>query len=138
MVAVSKDTKRTMKKIGGIIQIILNVLFYVVAIIAIMRFSTAAYELSYQIFGNVTVQDAPGIDKTVTIQQGDSTVRIASMLEEKGIIVNKYSFLIRAKISISDRHPIMPGDYVLNTSMPYETILEIITRTQAEEDGAEE
>ena len=28
--------------------------------------------------------------------------------------------------------------YVLNTSMPYETILEIITRTQAEEDGAEE
>ena len=138
MIAVSKDTKRTMKKIGGIIQIILNVLFYVVAIIVVMRFSTAAYELSYQIFGNATVQDAPGMDKTVTINQGDSTVKIASMLEEEGIIVNKYSFIIRAKISISDRHPIIPGAYVLNTSMPYETILEIITRTQAEEDGAEE
>lgn len=138
MVAVSKDTKRTMKKIGGIIQIILNVLFYVVAIIVIMRFSTAAYELSYQIFGHVTAQESPGIDKPVTIEQGDSTVKIATMLEEKGLIVNKYSFIIRAKISISDRHPIVPGEYVLNTSMPYETILEIITRTEVREDGVEE
>ncbi len=138
MAAVSKNTKRTMKKLGGVIQIVLNVLFYVVAMIIIMRFSTAAYELSYQIFGNVTVQASPGEDRTVTIESGDSTVEIATMLEQKGIIVNKYSFLVRAKISISSRHPIMPGTYILNTSMPYETILEIITGTQAEEDGAEE
>lgn len=138
MAAVSKDTKRTMKKIGGVIQVILNVLFYIVAIIVVVRFSTAAYELSYQVFGNATVQEAPGRDRTVTINEGDSTVKIAAMLEEKGIIVNKYSFIIRAKISISDRHPIIPGEYVLNTSMSYETILEVITKTQAEENGAEE
>ncbi len=138
MTAVSKDTKRKMKQLGGIIQIILNVLFYVVVIIVIMRFSTAAYELSYQIFGNVTVSKAPGVDKEIIIEQGDSTVRIATMLEEKGLIVNKYSFLIRAKISVSDRHPIIPGTYELNTSMSYETILEIITRAEAKEDGVEE
>ena len=136
--AVSKDTKRKMKQLGGIIQIILNVLFYVVVIIVIMRFSAAAYELSYQVFGNATVSKAPGVDREVTIGQGDSTVRIATMLEEEGVIVNRYSFLIRAKISVSDRYPIMPGTYVLNTSMSYETILEIITRTEAKEDGAEE
>ena len=94
MAAVSKDTKRTMKKIGGVIQVILNVLFYIVAIIVVVRFSTAAYELSYQVFGNATVQEAPGRDRTVTINEGDSTVKIAAMLEEKGIIVNKYSFII--------------------------------------------
>ena len=138
MRAVSKDTKRKMKQLGGIIQIILNVLFYVVAIIIIMRFSAAAYELSYQIFGNVTVAEAPGVDKDIVIEQGDSTLRIATMLEERGVIVNRYSFLIRAKISISDRHPIIPGSYVLNTSMSYETIIEVITRTEAKEDGVEE
>lgn len=138
MTAVSKDTQRKMKQLGGIIQIILNVLFYMVVIIIIMRFSAAAYELSYQIFGNVTVSKAPGVDKEIVIEPGDSTVRIATMLEEKGLIVNKYSFLIRAKISVSDRHPIIPGTYELNTSMSYETILEVITRTEAEEDGVEE
>lgn len=138
MRAVSKDTKRKMKQLGGIIQIILNVLFYVVAIIIIMRFSAAAYELSYQIFGNVTVAETPGVDKDIVIEQGDSTLRIATMLEERGVIVNRYSFLIRAKISISDRHPIIPGSYVLNTSMSYETIIEVITRTEAKEDGVEE
>lgn len=138
MAAVSKNTKRTMRTIGGVIQIILNVLFYVLAIIVIMRFSTAAYELSYQVFGNVTVQEAPGVDKVITIEEGTSTMSIAAMLEEEGLVVNKYSFLIRTKITISDSHPIMPGSYTLNTSMPYETIIEIITGMEVEEDGAEE
>ena len=138
MTAVSKNTKKTMKKIGGILQIILNVLFYVVAIIVIMRFSAAAYELSYQIFGNVTVDSSPGVDKVVTIEPGDSTIKIATKLEEEGLIVNRYSFLIRAKISISSRQPIIPGEYMLNTSMHYEKILEVITGTETKEDGAEE
>ena len=138
MVAVSKNTKRTMKKISGMIQIILNVLFYVVALIIIMRFSTVAYELSYQVFGNVTVESSPGTDKVVTIQPGDSTVKVATMLEEEGLIVNKYSFMIRAKISVDSRHPIIPGSYKLNTSMPYETILERITIAETKEYGAEE
>lgn len=138
MAAVSKNTKRTMKTIGGVIQIMLNVLFYVLVIIAIMRFSIAAYELSYQVFGNVTVQMSPGTDKTVTIGEGDSSMEIASMLEEQGLIVNKYSFLVRERLTVSDRHPIVPGSYTLNTSMPYETIIEIITGMGVEEDGAEE
>lgn len=138
MAAVSKNTKRTMKTISGVIQIMLNVLFYVIVIIAIMRFSIAAYELSYQVFGNVTVQASPGTDKTVTIGEGDSDMEIAAMLEKQGLIVNKYSFLLRAKLTVSDRHPIVPGSYTLNTSMPYETIIEIITGMGLEEDGAEE
>lgn len=138
MAAVSKNTKKTMKKIGGMLQIILNVLFYIVAIIIIMRFSAAAYELSYQIFGNVTVDSSPGVDKVVTIESGDSTIKIATKLEEEGLIVNRYSFLIRTKISVSSRQPIIPGEYVLNTSMHYEKILEVITGTETKEDGAEE
>ena len=137
MAAVSKNTKRTMRTIGGVIQIIMNVLFYVIAIIVVMRFSTVAYELSYQVFGNVTVQEAPGVNKVVTISPGTSSFEIAEMLEEEGLVVNKYSFFIRTKITISNRHPIMPGTYTLNTAMPYETIIEIITGMEVEEDGEE-
>lgn len=137
MATVSKNTKRTMKTIGGVIQIILNVLFYVIAIIVIMRFGTVAYELSYQVFGNVTVQEAPGVDKVITIEPGTSSLEIAEMFEEEGLVVNKYSFFVRTKITISDTHPIIPGTYTLNTSMPYETIIEIITGMEVEEDGEE-
>lgn len=137
MAAVSKNTKRTMKTIGGVIQIILNVLFYVLAIIVVMRFGTVAYELSYQVFGNVTVQEAPGVDKVISIEHGTSSFAIAEMLEEEGIVVNKYSFFIRTKITISNSHPIMPGTYTLNTSMPYETIIETITGMEVEEEDEE-
>lgn len=138
MAAVSKNTKRTMKTISGVIQVMLNILFYVIAIIAVMRLGAAAYELSYQVFGNVTVEAAPGTDKTITVEAGTSSMELASMLEKERLVVNRYSFLVREKITVSSSHPIVPGSYTLNTSMSYETIISILTGMEAEKDGAEE
>ena len=133
METTSESRKKIIKSIILLFQIMWNVLFYMLVIFILVRFSTMAYELSYQVFGNITVQEAPGINKVVDIDEGTSSLEIADMLEKKGIIVNKYSFFIRTKITISRKHPIMPGTYTLNTSMPYETIIDILTGMESEE-----
>ncbi len=133
MATISKSRKKMIKNIALMLQIIWNVLFYILVIFILIRFSATAYELSYQVFGNITVQEAPGINKVIVIEEGTSSFAIADMLEKEGLVVNKYSFFIRTKITISKKHPIMPGTYTLNTSMPYETIIEIITGMESEE-----
>lgn len=133
MATISKSRKKMIKSIALMLQIIWNVLFYILVIFILIRFSATAYELSYQVFGNITVQEAPGINKVIVIEEGMSSFAIADMLEKEGLVVNKYSFFIRTKITISNKHPIMPGTYTLNTSMPYETIIEIITGMESEE-----
>ena len=136
MAAASKNTKRVMRAIGAFLQIVTNVLFYALVFLALMRLSAAAYDIAYGVFGDVTSQKEPGRDVSVTIEKGDSTLEIAKKLEEERVVPNRYSFFIRAKITISRKHPIVPGEYELNTSMPFETILEVITNTEAKEDGA--
>lgn len=133
METTSKSRKKIIKSIILLLQIMWNVLFYMLVIFILVRFSVMAYELSYQVFGNITVQEAPGINKVIDIDEGTSSFEIADMLEKKGIIVNKYSFFIRTKITISKKRPIMPGTYTLNTSMPYETIIDILTGMESEE-----
>ena len=80
----------------------------------------------YQIFGEVSVQKAPGTDLEFTINEGESTMAIAQRLEYGKLVVNKYSFYIRAKLDTAGAG-ILPGTYELNTSMTYGEILSVIT-----------
>lgn len=110
--------------INVIIHIFLNILFYTFVIILITKLSVIAYDFSYQIFGNVSVEEAPGRDISIEIKSGESTMNIANKLELNRLIVNKYSFYLRAKIT---KQVIMPGTYVINTSMDYDQIFSVIT-----------
>lgn len=110
--------------INVIIHIFLNILFYTFVIILITKLSVIAYDFSYQIFGNVSVEEAPGRDISIEIKSGESTMNIANKLELNRLIVNKYSFYLRAKLT---KQVIMPGTYVINTSMDYDQIFSVIT-----------
>jgi Predicted periplasmic solute-binding protein len=116
-----------------LLQLFLNIIFYVLVIMATIELSKSVYVFSYQIFGNVAVQEKPGQDITVHIKKGESTMSISRKLETQKIIVNKYSFFIRAKLTLSSEKPILPGTYTLNTSMNYDKILETITGQKKEE-----
>ena len=111
-----------------VLGIILSVIFYVLVIIFISRFCRSVYDFGYQIFGNVSVTDAPGTDIDFTIKESESTMSVAAKLEYNKLVVNKYSFYIRAQLSASgEGSPILPGTYELNTSMNYDEILSVIT-----------
>ncbi|ROR30626.1 UPF0755 protein [Mobilisporobacter senegalensis] len=107
-----------------VLHVFLNILFYVVVIYAITRLSTIAYDFTYQIFGNESLEQAPGRDIYIQIKSGESTMNVSSKLEINRVIKNKYSFFVKAKLKNQD---LMPGTYLVNSSMSYEQIISIIT-----------
>jgi UPF0755 protein len=127
----STKTKTFLTILKSILQLFLNIIFYVLVVLAIMELSTQAFHFSYQVFGNVITEEAPGRDIDVSIQKGESTSSIARKLALQKLVVNQYSFFLRAKLTTSSKKPILPGSYVLNTSMNYDDILEIITDIDA-------
>ncbi len=113
-----------------ILRLLLNILFYTIVVILIVRVSKITYDFSYEIFGQVTASEEPGRDIEIQISKGESTMNVASKLELNKIIVNKYSFYVKAKLL---KHTIMPGTYALNTSMTYDEIFAVITEPSGDE-----
>jgi UPF0755 protein len=133
----SKPTtaKLVLKVTNFILRLLLNTFFYVIVIILITRASKLTFDFCYEIFGQVTLQEAPGRDVEIQVKKGESTMNVASKLETNRVIGNKYSFYVKAKLM---KHTIMPGTYTVNTSMTYDEIFAIITvPSKAPEEGAD-
>ncbi len=124
------STQLVLKITSFILRLLLNILFYTIVVILIARASKITYDFCYQIFGQVTASQEPGRDIEIRIDKGESTMNVAGNLELKRIIVNKYSFYVKAKLK---KHTIMPGTYTLNTSMTYDEIFAVITVPSEEE-----
>ena len=133
MTAVSKRTKSILSTLKIIVQVVFNILMYTLIILVAIRLCTAVYDFSYQIFGSVTVDEAPGTDMAFEITSGEGTMELATDLESKGLIADKYTFYVRAKISTGSRKPILPGSYKLNTSMTYDEIISVITNESVDQ-----
>lgn len=118
--------------------ILLSIIFYLLVFVGISRMSNYVYGFSYQVFGNVSVQEAPGFDVDFVVNDGETIMQVADRLEHGKLIVNKYSFYIRAQLNSTGKggQSIKPGSYELNTSMNYEEILNVITgMTETEEEA---
>ncbi len=136
----SKPTtaQHVLKITSFILRLLLNVIFYAVVIILITRVSKQTYDFCYQIFGQVTASEEPGRDIEIQIKKGESTMNVASKLKLNKIIVDKYSFYVKAKLK---KHKIMPGTFVVNTSMTYDEIFAIIivpSEDETDQTGADE
>ncbi len=120
-----QTTRIALKMTSGVLQILVTIIFYVLVIFIITRLAIFSYRFAYQVMGNVSVEEAPGRDVDVTIEEGDSTMEISQLLSENHLVVNRYSFFVRA--ILNRKTPIIPGTYTLNTSMNYDDILRVIT-----------
>ncbi len=52
---------------------------------------------------------------------------IASLLVSKGLVEDKNTFLVQTALYTSDRYPIQPGSYTLNTAQTPEEMLAVMT-----------
>ena len=127
----SVKTKVALKVTNGVLHILLNVLFYCIVAVVIIKACTITYDFSYQLFGDVAVSEAPGIERQIVVDQHESTMSVASKLELYKLIVNKYSFYVRAKLT---NEVIKPGTYIINSAMSYDEIFDVITG-ETEEDS---
>ena len=123
--AAGRRTGRIVLSIFGvIIHIFLNIIFYMVIVYLVIKASHYAYDFAYQVFGSVSVTKNSGYTAEVTIGKGESTMEVANMLDAKKIIVNKYSFYLRAKLT---KQNILPGTYKVSSDMDYDRIFKVIT-----------
>jgi UPF0755 protein len=121
----STAVKLTLKITSFILQLLLNIVFYILVILLIVNFSKMAYTFTYQLYGPDTV-DAPGTGSPIIFQinKGESTMDIASKLKVNRAIENKYSFYLKTKL---ENKTIMPGMYEISTDMTYDELLTVIT-----------
>ncbi len=126
----SNSGKFMMKLTTNTARIFFDILFYVLAVIAVIFLSKYAYNFCYQLFGPVSVTtEEEAVEMEFFIEMGDSTKEVAKKLERCGLIVDDTTFYIKTKMLDCT---IMPGQYTLNSSMDYEQILRIISDYEKE------
>lgn len=110
----------------GITRLLLDILFYVIVIFAVLKLTEFGYHFCYQLFGSVAVNKVgEGKEVEFFIQSGDSTKEVASKLEREGLIVDSKSFYVKSLLSKAN---IQPGTYYLRSDMDYDTILKTICK----------
>ena len=111
------------------ILLLVNVLVSVLIIFMMFHACKMCYGICYEIYGPVVVEKAPGTDIRFSISKDESMHKVAKELYDGGLIVNRYSFYIRTMLIDRDEMKLKPGDYILNTSMDYEEILDMLTKS---------
>lgn len=111
------------------VQAAIGILFYFAIYAIVTDYAGEAYDFAYQIFGDVCVDPSSNKKVKVTIPENASLKEIASLLADKQLIKNEYSFYIRGKLSTNDKRVIVPGTYVLYASDNYEDILNVLTQS---------
>ncbi len=120
----STAVKLTLKVTSFLVRMLMNIFFYVLVVILIINVSKYAYTFTYQLYGPDTVDVAPGREIVFQINKGESKMDIATKLELNQAIKNKYSFYLKTKLQ---EYVIMPGTYIINSSMTYDEILDVVT-----------
>ena len=88
------------------------------------------YDLGYRFFTETPVDEAPGNDILVKVNEDTSARELGNMLEEKGLIRDARLFFLQLKLSAYSKS-IKPGVYTLNTSM---TLKEMMMEMSPQED----
>ena len=102
-----------------------------------VRAGEEAYDFGFRIYTEEAMSPAPGRDVAVTIVQGDSTMDVGRMFEEKGLIRDSKLFYVQKKCSVYDAD-IKPGFYTLNTSMTADDMFAIIAGRKDSEGSDED
>lgn len=130
----SRATKKINRITGTIISISGKLIIYALVILLLYEGASRGYEFGHEVFHPTPMAAAPGIDKKITFAGETSVSEAADLLLEKGLIKNKYAFIIQ---SMFYEYEINPGDYTLNTSMTSKDMLAVLDEkpNEEEEDG---
>ncbi len=126
----------------AIIVVSWKLILCALVILLVYESVSRGYQFGYGLFHDTAVDEEPGVDLRVTIGEEESILNLAVAMEQSGLTKSRYSFLIQCifyeygyKI-MGYGNPIIPGTYLLNTSMPAKEI--IITLRDGKVETAEE
>lgn len=126
----SQKNKYVLLFLRGSLYLLVNILIVIVVCYGAFYMCRFGYDFCYGIFGPVVVEEAPGQDKYFEVEVDDNMFDVSGRLKDDNIITNRYAFYIRTRLMDSDKTILKPGEYVLNTSMDYETIINQLTLSE--------
>ncbi len=121
------NIQRTFNTIRFLLALCVNLLLMILVCYGVGTACLQGYHFCYEIFGAVVVEDAPGTEQLFRVNETDTMRDIADRLEQENLIVNSQSFYIRTKLMDPETVVLRPGEYMLNTSMTYEEIINQMT-----------
>ena len=114
----------------GITTIVALLIIY-----ATVSVSLVGFDFGYRVFTEPAMEEEPGRDVSIIIDKGMSKDAIGRELESKGLVRDATLFVIQLELSAyADR--ILPGTYILNTSMTAKDMM-VIMSTEPETETEE-
>lgn len=128
------------KIVMRIVSISFSVLVFIVVVYGLYQVGLHAYSYGYRIFTEPAVSSGNGRDRLVQVRNSMDASDIAELLENKGLIRDKWLFVLQLKLLEYDDR-LVPGHYTLNTSMTAREMMEVMSGAQEEtadgQDGAD-
>ena len=119
-----------LKKISkGILGISFKMIVYIVIVAVTYELAVYGFEVGEKIFTDKGYKDEPGKNISVTVTESMSSMEVAEVLEDKGIVEDKYIFYVQSILYEAD---FKEGKYKLNTSLCPEDIVNTLSSEASE------
>ena len=120
------------KIVMRLVSISFSALVFILTVYGLYQLGLHAYDYGYRIFTEPAVTNGEGSDKLVQGKKSMSDTDIGQILEEKGLIRDKWLFVFQLKLS-QYSGKLVPGYYTLNTSMTAQEMMQVMSGEEAEE-----
>ena len=127
--------KKEQESSVAVLKTVVKVLLIVLICLLVYMAVTGAYRFGYKVFNKTGMDPEPGKTVEVTVEKGSSALEVGKLLEQKGLIEDKWVFAVQ-KIFYGDA--IYPGTYEFNTSMSSQQMLKIMNVKPAQEETKKE
>lgn len=124
------------KVVKRVFGISFSALLFILVIYILYQVGIRSYSFGYRIFTEPPITAEDGKDKLVRIKKSMDAAEIGELLQEKGLIRDKWLFVMQLKFSEYNKK-ILPGVYTLNTSMTVQEMMSIMSGTKEEEPAEE-
>ncbi len=115
------------KIVMRLVSISFHVLVFLVIVYGLYQLGLRSYDYGYRIFTESAVTSGEGRDRLVQVKSSMDALDLAAVLEEKGVIRDKWLFSIQLNLS-EYKNAMKPGRYMLNTSMTAREMMQVMAQ----------
>ncbi len=127
------------KIVMRIISISFTALVFIGVVYGLYQLGLRSYSYGYRIFAEPAITDGKGTERMVQVTELMSDADVGALLEEKGLIRDKWLFVFQLKLS-EYNNKLVPGYYTLSTSMTAHEMMQVMSGeedTEESDDGVQ-
>lgn len=119
----SRVTKEINKMSMTVISFCGRLVLYTLVVVLLLMGAKKGYEFGHSIFYAPGIDEAPGVEKVVTLDGTESVAEVGKLLEDIGLIRDHSAFSIQA---IVYGYEVQEGAWTLNTSLSSKEIINFL------------